>query len=309
MKVKRKRKRSQQAIDPCLGFYPSIPSSPSEFLGSIPPCEHEAHKNIPNVSQITQPAQTVAVHAKQSPDRNVLTAVTVEDFLRWSTEGPVKRYGKRARKRNQASPDKDYEQDSEDQESYPKPLRHRKRRRALRICASSEAEDIPVSSTGSEKRLKPRITRFSKRILTAAMRSHVDLTASSYHQDDMDVTHILVSRFPLTLVSDVEIRPTAMDSRQCRIIVDPKKALPMHDACFSAQGTVSPSVVPRVPVTRRPISQWNPVLLGPPARCIPSGTGENARNAPPEERNAVPFTLVSLEEHEASLHARNNTSS
>lgn len=248
---------------------------------------------------------------KQLPGTQLQAAVNIEDFLRWSAEGPVKRYRRRIGKRIQSPPEEDSEQHSEYQKSsYPQEVRRGQRQGTGMVCASGKIVDVHLADADSKKYPpKPQMTKFTRRMLAAAVRAHVDLAAVSHCSQNVTNDPHTVSYLPLALESDVDAPSTTTEPRPRCCIVDPKVAAPFHDLHHSGhKATPAPAAMPMC-IVRKPISQWNPVVLGPSVKLNISWLGDHVKHTLPEQRDATPFILVPLEEHEASLRARDHIAS
>jgi hypothetical protein len=102
----KKRRRRAHAVDPCLGFYPSSPSTNLQtvtkqlFIDTdhdVPPIV--TLSSVPSLQPTFDFTQTSSEVENNSPTNEIVNQVTVEEFLRRSAERkPTKRYGGRKRR-------------------------------------------------------------------------------------------------------------------------------------------------------------------------------------------------------------------
>ncbi|KAI0073447.1 hypothetical protein K474DRAFT_192485 [Panus rudis PR-1116 ss-1] len=190
--IKKKRKRSRKAIDPCLGYYPASPTPITDETQAKLPTKPEYY-----VDDLTAgPSSIVPGHtvkARENPERTgSLNAkqVTVEDFLRWSVHTPPSRrtYAKKKKYNyanlNEFPPPRIAHQSDDDCHS---PIRPSKRRRPGRVILDSSSDYEPGTCEESEAASSPRKSQHTRpkkpqkplplatRMRTAALLSHVDL--------------------------------------------------------------------------------------------------------------------------------------
>ncbi|KAF8656237.1 hypothetical protein AX16_002673 [Volvariella volvacea WC 439] len=265
--VSKKRKRSQ-AIDPCLGSYDLPPPSPPPIQTEANPCAEEP---------LALPAPGIEgerVEQDQSSSSPVLAEpsdppiVTVDAFLRWSAQKPLKKYSarKRARRARQG----------EDDASY------RPSRSSSPQASSSSPSKRPTSASRPTKaKRNRRVKPLAQRLMEEAVRMEIDVDDNALPglTTNEQPAHTESGRVELPLVEhDMPPKPS---KPRGWTLVDPHRTAPFRDATFN-------DAVPSTP--KKPLTSWNkfPASRGSP-RKRPTGNSLPRRGLNPPPLSFIPF--------------------
>ncbi|CAL1716176.1 unnamed protein product [Somion occarium] len=309
--ITRKRKRPRQAVDPCLGFYPS----PEET--SIPMQQIDETMAL-NVHVIDIKPRVIAVERVEVP--GVEHQVTVEDFLRWSSRTPVKTYRQKKQHRvvDLRAPIKHavtLSTDSDD--SSTREMRPSKRRRMPRIIPDIVSDVVPtdqvkhnrIQKNTRQSYKRSRIDKNTQSLPTGLHASPglIDVEPSE-HTDD---AHICTLR-PLNLVP-MSSSPSCSPKPKRWRLVDPRKTS-LHSDTININMENESGVSPCTKQFRR-LSLWSPPtpgfvsaspLVAQPALATNGRQSHRYKGAPTvKDRHGVaPLAFISLEEHERLLAER-----
>ncbi|KAK7690937.1 hypothetical protein QCA50_006040 [Cerrena zonata] len=335
--IKKKRKRSKQPVDPCLGYYLSSPSIaaypsprpiPHEALGLLPE-ENTINLDLPHepipLVLVTPGEQAVARTTNVQPE----CQITVEDFLKWSAKTPSRTYKKRKRKLKVVDICAPYNTSIHDLSSSDRngssedELRPTKRHNIRRINSEdtegsaytpsvhpSACEEASSPSPKKRKRYRKakKVKPSMDRLRAAALRSHVNLP------DNPNDARMPGLR-PLDLEPMSPCLACSPEHKKWRY-VDPRKT-PRYPDVLSA--TSYPRNCPDSPSARKEfkcISYWTPQIV---PTISDRATPELSKSRTAKKRgrthieppsydtrsSMAPLAFVSLEEHEKLLIERN----
>ncbi|KAL6298635.1 hypothetical protein BKA93DRAFT_830533 [Sparassis latifolia] len=274
--------------------------SVSDSHGSLPLVQppDAAYSPTPKVDRLVQ----------EISQAEVKTMVTVEDFLRWSSEPVLKRYGNRKRKFADVRGYSEDESDKNGSDYRPsdsestelQSTRHVRRRLSRRVrVGTSKNADVVKSLKKHRQRLSEK--SLADRLLTAAVLSHVEIGPA--HADDEQSTHIR-GRPPLKFIRvDRVSSPASIANARRGNVVDPRRVAPFHDVAFSFAGTSSPQFRDSV---RKPITKWRPTAsMTPTGYAMSSRRGKGATGGSSYQLgryDVIPLVFVPLPEHEAGFN-------
>lgn len=279
--IKRKRKRTRHAVDPCLGFYFLSPalqlevhsgsphlaiqhdswphtSSPVLRADKLSPYTPLREQNVPTVREtsILDSVSGLPLQGEATNPSGPNTAVvTVEEFLRRSAEKPTKNYGRKKHRIVDLGTSCRAHQLAENKESNDtQPKRPRKRRRTSASRSRSPSGSPYVFSKTSDHpdarpRRKRRIKSLAARIVRAAILSHAEPKHGLLHKN----TSVDSSRHPLKFVPATRSSPNAISKYRTCTLVDPRETSTFHQASFSRESSLSA-------VTKnKPLSTWRTI--------------------------------------------------
>ncbi|KAI0635847.1 hypothetical protein C8Q77DRAFT_1099940 [Trametes polyzona] len=331
--ITKRRKRPRQAIDPCLGFYPTtlhtstpiIPSTHAAGSEEAPPSPHKVLPPViagvcaqsPNpVDRPKGPGQPKAGNSITQSRSNAASpekeqeALTVEEFLRRAAS-PTKRYThQRSRKRKRAgrkehSSQESYRPSSEPRSLSPSEEAHcspgtRKRRQDAVAWTSDEAEDMHAVRKLAKKKRRPptRKTRsFATRLLLAGVSTGVEVVGGPLLPTSE--AHTPTYR-PIPLVPHHRLPSPPTDSRfSRRHYVDPRKDTHLGRSSFQFGAGEDHGTSAHGPKASRPVTAWRPAVNAASIDYV----GENQKSTSHDFERLITVPLVF-----ASTNGSNHTS-
>ncbi|KAJ3796885.1 hypothetical protein GGU11DRAFT_878249 [Lentinula aff. detonsa] len=291
----RKRKR-HDAIDPCLGFYPSSLAQVAQAETIFQPLLDPQAPSIPDLYTVLIQQRIPEVPELPRIEAHAASPESLDAML--SKPGPAatpagKKLRTYARQRRKRVPDDNGNTSSEQETSLsPSLIKRRKKSNVLRIHSPAEKTDIPPRINGRRRR------PLKDRLLQAAVLSSVD-PADSLIEPNTNVP--APTRKPLQFGIPDFLRNTPESRLKRRTLwnfVDPRRSTYIRTASFNSSREKQTS---RANSTFRPLTEWSTSTLSRPMKK--KGEAGSLKKSPSNGKRSIdtqygsrrPLVLVPIE--------------